>query len=318
MLLALCAAASPASASQPGLRVAHGVHGWFLDSDGEAQLAYGVSPYPSVVVQNAITGSRRLFRGKPCPDSEVYLRPVLVAGGRFLQHCGARWIVTDLRSGAAASVAIPAAIMPNPFVTGLGRVWIEDEVSASPFQPPFVTLFDPTTGDLRQRPQLSATTYLDLDASQPVQLLCAPVQLPGRIEVNTLGGPPVREEQRFAHVVGASGSWVLFTEGEGEGSALLAWRCGAPRARTISPGASSDQLGAGVVTWLAQEDHPPYTVVLYAERLATGRRWHWRSRYGFEKAFHTRSALYASEDCPAACRARGEVAPIVEVSLARL
>jgi hypothetical protein len=164
MLLALCAAASPASASQPGLRVAHGIHGWFLDSDGEAQLAYGVSPYPSVVVQNAITGSRRLFRGKPCPDSEVYLRPVLVAGGRFLQHCGARWIVTDLRSGAAASVAIPAAIMPNPFVTGLGRVWIEDEVSASPFQPPFVTLFDPTTGDLRQRPQLSATTYLDLDA----------------------------------------------------------------------------------------------------------------------------------------------------------
>ena len=71
----------------------------------------------------------------------------------------------------------------------------------------------------------------------------------------------------------------------------------------------SPQFSAGIVSWISRGS------ILYAERLATRRRWHWTTPYGFEKASHTANRIYTIENCPATCQARRHGNRVVTASL---
>lgn len=317
----------PAAGKQSTLRVARGIHAWFLASDGDHELAYGVAPYPTVAVENAHTGARRLFPRRACPR-EIFLRPVIVASRRFLQHCEGDWRFTDLRTGLASEVPIPASL-GGPLVLRLGDQWMEEMTLSSPFEEPRLTLFNPRTSAVVPLPETGASAYVDLNAASPVQPLCAPIVLPLRTRYLVKAHRPAGTREESWRVIGVSRGWVLATDFTG---ALMAWRCGTPAPERIASHPGSVQVGAGIVTWLESEKAAPYAAVLFAERLSTGRRWHWRSRYAFRTgpdlfqeggvpistAVHTSRAVYAAEECPAACAARHEVAPIVKASLTGL
>jgi hypothetical protein len=258
----------------------------------------------------------------------------MVAADRFLQHCGGDWRFTNLGTGAVSDVAIPlatelrdvpAAVAHGvtsgapPFVLRLGDDWMEEEGIGNPSQEPPVTLFNPSTGEVVPLPETGAHAYVDVNAANPVQPLCPPVALPVRTRDLIEFHRPVGTRAESWKVIGVSHGWIVALDFSDE---LIAWHCdtAAPHLIAERPDPGSVQVGAGIVTWLEDDESGG---LLFAERLSTGRRWDWASRYGFITglpltAVHTSRAVYAAENCPAACVAHREVEPIVKASLTGL
>ena len=307
LAVALAGVAAPASAAQPRLSVVSGVEGTFLESDGVSEVALGslMNLGERVLVTNTVSGARRWITQAPCGEEApsagsvgrvLSLRPVTVADGMFLQECEGRggtkaMTFTSIADGSTRRVPFPEQLVADAF----GSVWVH--LAESGYKQYRDAFFAPSTGVLRSG-ETSATTYDDLNSTALVLSLCRPVRR-----------PVVNEE--LARLAGVSAAWVVIQRN----NLLLAWHCGRPRPVVLSS-LDADQndasFSAGIVTWIERGGF------VDAMRLSTGRRWRWRSRWGFARVVHTGNELFAVENCPLACLARQRENPILSAPLARL
>jgi hypothetical protein len=200
-------------------------------------------------------------------------------------------VLTSVQSGAAVNLTFPVSEF-SP--SRLGTSWIEmlhEEYKTIPK----IEYFNTKTGAILTSAQAgtSPTTYIDLHSPGLTRPLCRPVRRPIVQLPEDEFGPVSPPRPTPYEVLGTTPSWVVLTGPNGF-PPLITWHCGSRHPRTLSgteyePGTA--QLGAGIVTWVSNN-------TLYAERLDSGRRWHWtRNGVNFINPVHTANAIYAIEEC---------------------
>ncbi len=311
-VVAVSFGAQSAFAAAPSLRFVPWASGSFLFSDGSHSAVLGTGPADlnGVVVVDTTTGRRIPASATACTGGG-YSSPAAVGAGVLLEYCyerdfvnGAQFILTSLTSGETTRVEAPRITAEHWVPWAIGKTWIEIRTAAYHGNSTDV-LFNLATRQLIEESPSSYTTYLDLDASNPVRPLCRPVRIP-----KPYIPPGANSVELYPASVATEHGWVVMSNLYAHPEEILAWHCGQRQPRVVTTRLlHTPQFGSGIVTWIAHGS------ILYAEQLATGRRWHWTTPYGFAAASHTANRIYAVENCPAACQARKQGNRVVTASL---